>query len=75
MLSLGLGLTPTERIGTMVDTWLGLDAKVIAVTGGGSGIGQAIVAGLRAAGAIAVVLDLSVETQLARIFRVCGVRG
>ena len=48
----------------MVDTWLELDAKVIAVTGGGSGIGQAIVAGLRAAGAIAVVLDLSVETQL-----------
>ena len=48
----------------MADTWLELDAKVIAVTGGASGIGYAITQGLREAGAIAVVLDLSVETQL-----------
>lgn len=42
-----------------------MDSKVVAVTGGGSGIGAAIVAGLREAGATAVVIDVAVDTQLA----------
>ncbi len=48
----------------MVDSWIDITSKVVAVTGGGSGIGAAIVGGLREAGATAVVLDISVETQL-----------
>ena len=41
----------------MAEDWLGLDSRVVAVTGGGSGIGRQVCLELAAAGAIPVALD------------------
>ncbi|WP_237225044.1 SDR family oxidoreductase [Rothia nasisuis] len=46
----------------MTENWLGLEGRVVAVTGGASGIGAVIVGGLREAGARVAVLDINVET-------------
>ncbi|MCO7127243.1 SDR family oxidoreductase [Sporolactobacillus shoreicorticis] len=46
----------------MADRWLGLEKKVIVVTGGASGIGKHIAETLSRAGAQAVVGDLNAET-------------
>ncbi|WP_249327410.1 sorbitol-6-phosphate dehydrogenase subunit [Corynebacterium glutamicum] len=48
----------------MVDSWLDIESKVVAVTGGNSGIGAAITKRLRDQGATVVVLDISVETAM-----------
>lgn len=48
----------------MSENWLSLDNRVIAVTGGASGIGAAIVASLHEVGARVAVLDTSVETGI-----------
>ncbi len=45
----------------MNNEWLGLAGKVVAVTGGGSGIGAHVVLDLAAAGATPVALDLNEE--------------
>ena len=45
-----------------MSNWLGLDGKVILVTGGASGIGKATAESLKDAGAVVVVADMSVET-------------
>lgn len=45
----------------MENDWLGLASRVVAVTGGGSGIGRQVVLDLAAAGAVPVALDLSRE--------------
>lgn len=46
----------------MSENWLSLDGRVVIVTGGASGIGRHVVAGLLAAGANAVVVDMNVKT-------------
>ena len=46
----------------MSESWLGLEDKVIIVTGGASGIGNHVVTTLVKAGAKAVIVDLTVET-------------
>lgn len=46
----------------MDTSWLGLEGKTVIVTGGASGIGKHVVGTLKAAGANAVVADLSVKT-------------
>lgn len=46
----------------MEKNWLGLEDKVVIVTGGASGIGKHVVSTLQAAGAKAVIADLTVET-------------
>ncbi|MGN1007842.1 MAG: SDR family oxidoreductase [Butyricicoccus sp.] len=46
----------------MNQNWLGLEEKVVIVTGGASGIGKHVVDTLKAAGANAVVVDMNVET-------------
>lgn len=43
----------------MSNEWLGLDGKVVAVTGGGSGIGREVALDLAEAGAVPIVLDLN----------------
>lgn len=48
-------------MGVMNNEWLGLAGKVVAVTGGGSGIGAQVVLDLAAAGATPVALDLNDE--------------
>lgn len=48
----------------MSESWLGLEGSVVAVTGGASGTGAAIVTTLNEAGATPVILDLQVETDL-----------
>ena len=42
--------------------WLGIDGKVVIVTGGASGIGKHVATTLKAANAIPVIADVSVET-------------
>ena len=44
----------------MSDSWLGLEGKQVIVTGGASGIGRHVVAGLRRAGAHVACFDLTV---------------
>lgn len=46
----------------MNENWLGLEDKVVVVTGGASGIGKHVVDTLVKVGAKAVVVDMSVET-------------
>ena len=46
----------------MKENWLGLDDKVVVVTGGASGIGKHVVDTLMQAGAKAVVVDMNVKT-------------
>lgn len=48
----------------MENSWLGLEGKVIIVTGGASGIGKHISKQLEAAGALVVISDLNVETGI-----------
>ena len=43
------------------DSWLGLEGKVIAITGAGSGIGRATAAEFASVGAKVVLLDVNVE--------------
>ena len=42
--------------------WLGLEGRVVIVTGGASGIGKHVAQTLTAAGAQAVIADMTVET-------------
>ncbi|MDO4537695.1 MAG: sorbitol-6-phosphate dehydrogenase subunit [Coriobacteriales bacterium] len=46
----------------MSQSWLGIDGNVVIVTGGASGIGKHVATTLKAAGAIPVIFDVSVET-------------
>lgn len=46
----------------MSENWLGLEKKVVVVTGGASGIGKHVVDTLVKAGAKTVVVDMNVET-------------
>ena len=46
----------------MSENWLELEGKVVAVTGGASGIGKHVVEVLQSVGANAVIVDMSVET-------------
>lgn len=46
----------------MSQSWLGIDDKVVIVTGGASGIGRHVATTLKDAGAIPVIFDVSVET-------------
>ena len=46
----------------MSQNWLGIDGRVVIVTGGASGIGYHVVTTLKNAGAIPVIADVSVET-------------
>ncbi len=46
----------------MSQNWLGIDGRVVIVTGGASGIGYHVVSTLKSAGAIPVIADVSVET-------------
>ena len=46
----------------MDQNWLGIDGKVVIVTGGASGIGKHVATTLKDAGAIPVIADVSVET-------------
>ena len=43
------------------DSWLGLEGKVIAITGAGSGIGRATAAEFASVGAKVVLLDINLE--------------
>ena len=45
-----------------MSNWLNLEGKVVIVTGGASGIGKQVVSCLQAAGANAVIVDMSVKT-------------
>ena len=45
-----------------MENWLGLEDKIVVVTGGASGIGKHIVEALQKVGATPVVVDLNVET-------------
>ena len=45
-----------------MSNWLNLEGKVVIVTGGASGIGKHVVSCLQAAGANAVIVDMSVKT-------------
>ena len=47
----------------MSQNWLGIDGRVVIVTGGASGIGFHVVTTLKNAGAIPVIADVSVETD------------
>ena len=46
----------------MSQNWLGIEGRVVIVTGGASGIGYHVVTTLKNAGAIPVIADVSVET-------------
>lgn len=46
----------------MAQGWLGLEGRVVIVTGGASGIGKHVVSTLQAAGASPVIVDVTVET-------------
>ena len=46
----------------MDQNWLGIDGRVVIVTGGASGIGKHVATTLKDAGAIPVIADVSVET-------------
>jgi sorbitol-6-phosphate 2-dehydrogenase len=46
----------------MSQNWLGIDGRVVIVTGGASGIGFHVVTTLKNAGAVPVIADVSVET-------------
>ena len=46
----------------MSQNWLGIDGRVVIVTGGASGIGSHVVSTLKNAGAVPVIADVSVET-------------
>ena len=50
----------------MAQDWLGLEGRVVIVTGGASGIANHIVTTLAAAGAYPVIADLTVETGTER---------
>ena len=45
-----------------MSNWLNLEGRVVIVTGGASGIGKHVVSCLQAAGANAVIVDMSVKT-------------
>lgn len=65
----------TTKGNTMSDSWLGLEGKQVIVTGGASGIGRHVVAGLRRAGAHVACFDLTVADGVdaetgARLYRV-----
>ena len=47
----------------MSQNWLGIDGRVVIVTGGASGIGFHVVTTLKNAGAVPVIADVSVETD------------
>ncbi len=46
----------------MAENWLGLDGKIVLVTGGASGIGRATANSIKAGGATVVIADMTVET-------------
>ncbi|MBQ9493265.1 MAG: SDR family oxidoreductase [Oscillibacter sp.] len=46
----------------MAQNWLGLEGRVVIVTGGASGIGNHVVTTLRDAGALPVIVDVTVES-------------
>ena len=50
----------------MEQDWLGLEGRVVIVTGGASGIGNHVVTTVGAAGALPVIADVSVETGAER---------
>ncbi|MEM9357240.1 MAG: SDR family oxidoreductase [Pseudomonadota bacterium] len=47
----------------MGDSWLGLEGKVVAITGAGSGIGRATAAEFASVGAKVVLLDINLEAS------------
>ena len=56
----------------MAQDWLGLEGRVVIVTGGASGIANHIVTTLKASGALPVIADITVETGAERDGAYCA---